>query len=70
MQRSARLQDIVRNGYKLRAQCPACGHRADLDVGSIARWYGERTSLADLKRRLICKRCGGRACSLQVAVEW
>lgn len=70
MQRPARLGDIVRNGYKLRAQCPACSHRADLDVANLARWYGERTALDELKRRLICKRCGGRTCGLQVAVEW
>jgi hypothetical protein len=41
-----------------------------LDVAGLARWYGERTVLNDLKRRLVCKRCGERACSLQVAVEW
>ncbi|MDD9878067.1 MAG: hypothetical protein OXR84_11570 [Magnetovibrio sp.] len=70
MDGEATLEQVISNGYRLRAYCEGCGHTAFLDVIDLAGRYGPARPLSAIRRRLSCRHCRGRACALQIAIDW
>lgn len=59
-----RLRDYIAHAHEITAECPACRHRALLDVLALAVAHGEENKLAQIGRRLRCVNCGRKGTPL------
>ena len=50
---------MPRHGHLLVA-CGRCGHRRHYDYTSAARTFGPDATPPDVRRRLVCSKCGER----------
>lgn len=54
------LQRMLRAGRSLELTCGACGHAASWTPEEAFRRAGAEVTPMDLRRRLICNRCGAK----------
>jgi hypothetical protein len=54
------LHRVLGGGRSLQLQCGACGHRTVWTPQEAFRRAGAEATPMDLRRRLICGRCGAR----------
>jgi hypothetical protein len=64
--RPATLGEVAASGDRLTATCERreCLHAAGLDVVDLARRLGGDVTVPELRQRLRCTACGGRAVSM------
>lgn len=60
------LGEVLDQGDALGASCErrTCMHRAPLDLADLVRRLGRATTVPDMRRRLSCTKCGGRAVAI------
>lgn len=61
------LTHIVEAGDGMRVFCEAvgCGHWQDLDPVSLVERLGDSVTVADIKSRMRCSKCGSRDVAIQ-----
>lgn len=55
------LGSMIDRGYGIMAYCHVCHHHVDLDLAALGVRFGREISLPEMRRRLRCSACGGRA---------
>jgi hypothetical protein len=69
------LGDALAAGWRVHARClggvvdntrstAKCHHQAELDLGTLVWTRGRNMSLAGLRERMMCPRCGNRRINL------
>ena len=59
------LGDFIRDWYIIRLRC-ACGHEREPRGEFIRRMIGAHTTIAELRQRLRCHKCGRRGALVEV----
>jgi len=49
------------------AVCDPCGRSTELKTPQLIAVYGPKFAIADLKRRLACRKCGTRPSEIRIA---
>lgn len=55
------LGRMMREAQTLKIRCEACNHGAVWTQAEAFRWLGSDATPPEVRARLVCHRCGGRA---------